>query len=461
MASQCLQLHALRTLLTGGSSSSRRRSKVAGSVLQQNGSGRSSLPHIDGWQTRESGDDLREAARFFRDECEAAVRMMCVGSESSSVLQADAACTLVERLLVGICDHLPEVRTQFEVKVSHLDLNKPPPVAEQEVVVLEVRFHTEKVLAGEIATRSRVTLCVQLKEQLRFALALPRCDTSEVQPLLLLADGLDLPVLPDCAQALKLMRAELGAGMSPITAYEWWEQHRHARFPLRRSKFHRLVESLFEQKAIQMVGKAVRADTLWGYIHTSPIKVQAFLFRIDRRLKAGVSVSVRLRPAESEREEADRKQVKAIIQKMMKQQRSKAEKFAPSGINVGAMLTGVEAGQPGACPRVLAKLFTAAKWKGYGKGNSWHKFDQTWNCTDRKDLIGRVLEENGRLIWRLQDGEVNTGDDFVQAEESNGHLDLIQSPERSWNLVYVTMFLLLLAVATAWNNGSVLRWLER
>merc|ERR1712038_1796830 len=99
----------------------------------------------------------------------------------------DAACTLVERLLVGVREHLPEVRAQFEITVSQ-DLNKWQPDAEQEVVVLEVGFNTEKVLVGEIATRSRVTLHAQLKNRLRFALARPCCDTSGVRPLALFID---------------------------------------------------------------------------------------------------------------------------------------------------------------------------------------------------------------------------------------------------------------------------------
>ncbi|CAE8621363.1 unnamed protein product, partial [Polarella glacialis] len=29
----------------------------------------------------------------------------------------------------------------------------------------------------------------------------------------------------------------------------------------------------------------------------------------------------------------------------------------------------------------------------------WQANDDTWRCTDRKDLFGRVLEEQGRVVW--------------------------------------------------------------
>merc|ERR1712129_656322 len=130
-------------------------------------------------------------------------------------------------------------------------------------------------------------------------------------------------------------------------------------------------------------------------------------------------------------EEEDRRAVKVITQKML-QQRARAEKFAPSGINVGALVFGTEVGQPGACPRILSKLLTAAKWYSQGKDGTWHEHDITWNCTDRKDMFGRVTEENGRLIWRLQDEEVNACVDLVQPLESNGH-DVTWPCENSWS----------------------------
>jgi len=406
-------------------------------------------------------DDLRDAARRFRGECSSAVRTVCVGSESSAELLMDAACTLVERLLVGVQEHLPTVKAQYELQVSPLDLNKTPPDAEQEMVVLEVGFHTDNVLAGEIATRSRIAAYVQLKPRLRFALARPHCDNSGVQPLVLFVDGLELPTLPDCVQVRNSMRAELGDSMSCTTAYEWWEQHRHKRFSLSRSKFHRVLESLLEQKSFKLMGKALATDYVWNTLHTTDIRVQALEFCVDPRQIAGVSVSVRARPLLTQMEEEDRRLVKAFTQKTLLEDRARADRFAPSAINVGAMLYGAEVGAKGACPRVLAKLFTAAKWYGKKDDGTWHSYDVTWNCTDRKDIIGRVTEENGRLIWRLQDRDVNAGDDLIQPEEGNS--DFIRPSENRWlmSLFYVTILCLLLAVATVLRNDYPLRWLEQ
>jgi len=241
-------------------------------------------------------------------------------------------------------------------------------------------------------------------------------------------------------------------------------KQRHC-FPLSRSKFHRLVESLFEQKALKLAGKSVRVEAFWGYLHTVDLNMQALEFCMDHRRKKGVSASVRLRSALSQMEEEDRRRVKVITQKMMLQQRARAEIAAPSAINVGAMLCGAEIKQPGACAAVLAKLFTAAKWYSEGNDGTWHNYDKTWNCTDRKDMFSRVTEENGRLIWRVEDeGEaVNAGSDPVHSEESNGHdfMRQCEHPRPRNLLVYVGMFLLLLLVAASLGKDSPLRLLER
>mmetsp|Transcript_40177 Transcript_40177/g.81086 ORF Transcript_40177/g.81086 Transcript_40177/m.81086 type:complete len:265 (-) Transcript_40177:155-949(-) len=211
-----------------------------------------------------------------------------------------------------------------------------------------------------------------------------------------------MPTLPDCVCARTQMREELGHGLNPTTAYEWWEQNRHTRFPLQTSKFHRVVESLLEQRGMKMLGGQVAADSFWGYLHTSDLNIEVLNFHFDRRIPGGISMAAQLRPPKTPAEAADREQVKVITKQLLRSNRSSADRLAPSGINVGAMIAGPEAGQPGAHPRVVAKLLSGAQWWGAG-ADSWHRWDETWLCTDKKDLLGRVVQQQGRIIWRESD----------------------------------------------------------
>jgi len=266
-------------------------------------------------------------------------------------------------------------------------------------VVLEVRLPGARApLIGEVATRSRVSVNVQIAQSLRFALQhLP--ELPREQPLSLRVDGLDMPTLPDCVCARAQAREELGQGLNPTTAYEWWEQNRHTRFPLQTSKFHRIVESLLEQRGIKLLGSQMCASSFWGYLHTTDLNIEVFQFHADRRVPGGVALTAQLRPPKTPAEAADREQVQVITRKVLRANRASADRLAPSGINVGAMLAGPGLGQPGAHPRVIVKLLSAARWWGPGE-EGWHRWDQTWLCTDKKDLLGRVVQQQGRIIWR-------------------------------------------------------------
>lgn len=318
----------------------------------------------------------------------------------------DAACNFIEKILVGVHDHLPDLHADFEVKALQINVNRPPVEREQELVILEVKFATCSPLVGEIATRSRVAVSVHITERLRFALQHPPADLFK-EPLVLCVKGLDMPTLPDAVLACTQLREELGQGLNPISAYEWWEKHRHKRFPLRSSKFHRVVESLLEQRGMKMLGTQLCAESFWGYLHTTDLSIQVFEFHLDRRMRGGVTMTARLRDPRSAAEAEDRVQVKAITHKILENNRASADRLAPSGINIGAMICGPEVGQPGACPRVIAKLFSPAQWYGPGE-DSWHRWDESWCCTDRKDFLGRIVKENGRVIWRMQNGESDT-----------------------------------------------------
>merc|ERR1719433_2391903 len=72
--------------------------------------------------------------------------------------------------------------------------------------------------------------------------------------------------------------------------------------------------------------------------------------------------------------------------------------FAPSQVNMCAAIYGHDVGQPGADPSKLTKLFSAAEWWGPGPGG-WQRWDQTWQCVDQRDTLGRTIREQGRLLW--------------------------------------------------------------
>merc|ERR1719264_784879 len=87
-----------------------------------------------------------------------------------------------------------------------------------------------------------------------------------------------------------------------------------------------------------------------------------------------------------------------IIEKLLKTQRSVGSRVCASAINAGAMKYARGIGEPGANPRIVAKLLSPARWWGPG-ADAWHLHDRTWLCTDRRDYLGQVVEEQGRVLW--------------------------------------------------------------
>jgi len=395
--SQCLSWKQMRRLLgSGGGGPLAGRGLIKRRSLG-GGAAATAPPPRPGWCSSWLGQDLAEAARAFRVQCLAAARDAEAGEEALPLVEA--AAQLVESILGGMHEQLRGVRVDAEVRAPQPGAGPGrPDGAGEELAVLEARLGAPAApLVGEIATRSRVAVNVQVSGGLRFALLRPA--RPREQPVALRVDGLDMPTLPDCVCARTQLREELGLGLNPATAYEWWERNRHTRFPLQTSKFHRVVESLLEQRGMKVLGAQIRANSFWGYLHTTDLNIEVFNFHSDRRVPGGVTMTAQLRPPKTPAEAADREQVKVITKKMLLGNRASADKLAPSGINVGAMIAGPEVGQPGAHPRVVSKLLSAAQWWGPGE-DGWHRFDETWLCTDRKDLLGRVVQQQGRIIWR-------------------------------------------------------------
>lgn len=300
----------------------------------------------------------------------------------------DAACQLVEAVLLGMQRHLPDVH--MNVKLVH---GKP---GGSEVVSLAVNFH-DGPLVGEIATRTRIAVGLRVAKELRFAIQRPQPDVSR-SPLVLRISGLDFPRLPDVVRLREMLEDALKDRWSPDSVFRWWKEHKDLEFPLPRSKFHRLVESFLGMRSMQFLPPAIHADIFWGYLHTSDLCIEAFEFHRDK--KGGVTVTVQQKQALTSEEAQARAMNADIARKMLSEKRASGEKLCPSAMNVAAMLYGPEVNQPGACLDAIVKLLSAAQWWGHGS-EGWQQFDETWLCTDKKDGFGRVVEKQGRIIWRV------------------------------------------------------------
>merc|ERR1719222_1860414 len=88
----------------------------------------------------------------------------------------------------------------------------------------------------------------------------------------------------------------------------------------------------------------------------------------------------------------------------LRTKRQPAEQLAASAINWCALLYSREAEGPGARLEKILTLFTAAQWWGPGD-SGWQQLDSTWTCTDKRNIVGQVVQKNGRLIWSI--GDVN------------------------------------------------------
>lgn len=380
-------------------------------------SGFAPAPSSRGCEPPSSASDPREGLRAFRAHCDKAVTAAMGGD--AAVPLVEAACRLVDAIVFGILDHLPEVRAEVLVRTSQQFAEARAAGEDRELVNVLVTFAASSPMVGEIVTRSRVPLSMHVARELRFGLLRPIAKLRD-RPLELRVDGLEMLVLSDAVRARTQLRAELGEGLNPMSAYAWWEQHRHTEFPIEHSKFHRVVESLLEQRGMKMLGTKVCADSFWGYLHTTDLSVEVFEFHWDARMRGGIAMTVRMRAPRSSTESEDRAKVKAITHKMLRQNRPSADRLCPSAISIGAMISGPEVGQPGACPKIVAKLFSAARWWGRGE-ESWHRHDESWLCTDKKDRFGRMLEEQGRVIWRLATSD--KGPPIDSKTSSNKQLD--------------------------------------
>mmetsp|Transcript_27385 Transcript_27385/g.78321 ORF Transcript_27385/g.78321 Transcript_27385/m.78321 type:complete len:461 (-) Transcript_27385:90-1472(-) len=341
--------------------------------------------------------DLQSALQTFERCGVTAVKVATAGNGVKSHVQLWAsACELVRALLLGVGTHLPDLQPEIDLR------EHSPDAPGVESVSLALNFGS-RVVVGEVATPSRCCFEVRLSGIVRFALERPSPSAGDSQlKLTLRVHGVDLPALQDGIELRKRLQVELGSeagGFCKQEVFDWWMQHKDTAYPLETSKFHRLYESLFGQRGMQLLPKTINHDSLWGFLHNPGCTIQSFTFHSDSRDRT--TLTAERSPAKSDEEAELLKTCRQVAQDILKDNRAAGERFAASATNFAALLYGHEIGQAGAKAAVIVKLFSAAKWWGPGT-DGWGRFDQTWGCKDKRNAFGVVVEEQGRILWRLE-----------------------------------------------------------
>lgn len=299
------------------------------------------------------------------------------------------ACNFIDGFLLGIHAHFPDA-------VERVELGHRTEPA------IHVHFHY--ALRGEFATRSRIGAELHVERTLSFALCkrTPRGACGEDSRLDMQVSGLSMHPLEECDKMRRHLLETLGEeGYTRQSVYRWWEDHMHE-FPPEKSKIRRIYESFLGLKTAPLPRWA-REKGMWGYINALPEVYDVFTFQRDSRAPGGVTLTSTLRPPSTPEEESGHARLRSFCQEIIIKDRAAAQRLAASSINYVAMVHAHPAGTHGACPRKIGKAFSAAKTWGPGK-DSWHQYDDTWLCVDNKDMLGRTLSEQGRVLWRRLSG---------------------------------------------------------
>lgn len=320
-----------------------------------------------------------------------------IGKEVLARAPADAAlwaaaCDLLDALLEGVDRQLPTVEVAVEL-TPHGD---PGAAGGPALPSMTVNFSLAP-LTGEFATRTRVACYIHLEDELVF---MPRFETlPQGRALTLQVQGLSSRPFDDAAHMRSCLKQELDGKLSPATALEWWTRRKDEVCPLESSKTRWVVESLLGAPALsRVIPTRGKENLIWGLAHARCTRIEGFTFCFEG--KHGLRLSATRAAAGDDTERHLDACVFEAAAPSLERERSMAEVMAPAAINWTAMLFAHHVGQAGAQPRQIVKLMSgASRWSAGSSG--WQRFDQTWVCEDKKDALGRVTEEQGRLVWRL------------------------------------------------------------
>jgi hypothetical protein len=314
-------------------------------------------------------------------------------SDGTTLDCCNVACTFVETLTLGVVRHLPDV--QVEARVSR----------HEESCSLNVHFGSLPII-GEIATRSRIPFDVWIASDLRFSV-------SKSDPVKLNISGLQMVPLADVRKFRELCRES----QEQCSVYQVWMNGKDE-FPLESSKLRRIIQSLHDQTGFRFLPENQQVITIEGFTKDEDgFKLTGFTFRGSGK---NVTMTLHEEPLGTEQDSREKNE---WGQKIFSDpvNRKMGEQFSASALALGRLKFGHALGLEGANPSLVMKLFSAATWWGEGSGG-WHQFDHTWNCTDHKDAFGSIVEEQGRIIWRLE-GDVAPGSNRVARKSSrDGHV---------------------------------------
>lgn len=341
---------------------------------------------------------MKRAMAEFRD----------LGAKATAQAPADAqiwtaACDMIFALLEGVCRHLPSVDVVVEVTPPGVgdtaSTGSTGSVSGPALPRMAVSL-SPAPLTGEFATKSRLATYLCLAEELRFE---PRWGTTpRGRGMLLQVQGISLKPYEGADRMRASVLRELGEDASPAKAFEWWVRIRDEVCPKETSKIRWFVESLLEKPyTAQVLSQRHKANLVLGLAHARLKRIEHFALVWEGR--DGVRISAtQSEPSDEEGRLLDACTNRIAIESLLRD-RTMAEVFAPSTINWTAMLLAHGIGQMGAHSHKIVKLLSGASHWGAGT-SGWQRFDDTWLCEDRKDAFGRVVQEQGRLVWRLPSG---------------------------------------------------------
>ncbi|CAK9073229.1 unnamed protein product, partial [Durusdinium trenchii] len=311
------------------------------------------------------------------------------------------AFSIAAALLRGLYSHIPRVVRSVEFAEGadcKPHFSKLPTRGKDCLATLCVKL-SQKEVYGEIATRSRIGAYLRLHGEVIFAVLRPPRDLS-VAPLVLEVTGFDFTTLPESIKLRQHLKQVLGAEYSRKSATAYYEKHKDELIPLKDSKLRRILASVFEMNSLMSVGIPDWAvgRALWGMLHIWSRAYESFEFWDEGRNGIRVTVACNTSTDPDDQECFQNNRDLFQFQMSTPGDRAFGERFFKSGYNIGFLSFGRMLGLPGANPQVIAKLFSAANTWGPGR-SGWQSYDDTWLCTDRKDHLGNVVEEQGRTIW--------------------------------------------------------------
>lgn len=355
------------------------------------------VPNYDAGSHMVSKQQLEEALARFNEVGATSVQSLRPSSLGSEAWKHSFS--IAAALLRGIHQHVPRVvrSVEFAEGADCKPYYSKLPSGGRGVVATVCVKLSQKEVYGEIATRSRIGAYVRLGSEVIFAHHEPPTDLS-TEPLLLEVYGFDFPVLPEIIKLRRHLKQVLGQDYSRKSAAAWYEKHKDEFCPLKDSKLRRILASVFEVHSLMFLPEWAVSRALWGMLNICTLTYIGFEFWDEG--KNGIRVTVQSStPADPDDVECLQNARDLFqLQASAPGDRQIGERLFKSGYSVGSMNFGRALGHPGAKPDVIAKLFSAANLWGPAK-SGWQSFDDTWLCTDRRDHLGQVAEEQGRIIW--------------------------------------------------------------